>query len=678
MRAVATISLPAEAAKRLDERATSDRYRPEIDGVRAIAVLPVVFFHAGFPISGGFLGVDVFYVISGFLITSILYREINEGRFSGLSFYERRLRRIVPLMLVVVLASSVFAWMTMSALDLKSFGDSALATLCFVANAFFRKSAAYFQQGVGDLPLIHMWSLAVEEQYYIVFPAFFFIATRFFNHRLLAVLLVLVLGDLLLAQFVSLRWPRFSFYMFPTRAWEPLAGGAAAVFMARSPPAPSRWLAGLGLSLVAGSYVFGSSTMVHPGFSTVPTVLGTVLLMLFAAPTEQIGAGLSQPAMRFIGKISYGLYLWHQPIFAFFRLYSLRQPTTLESCVLILAVVGLSYLTFSWIEQPFRDRRRVTRRQLYLCLSVFTPVVALAAMACAHLSYADLMLRPKPLVSTEDDRSYCPRPVSYDGGRITGCMLGDSASRTQFALLGDSSANALRHALDVEALRRHIAIVSLAVDGCQQIAGYDARRFSGGSCATLQSRVLNFVTRSPDITGVILLNRWTLFLERTGFDNGEGGVENTPVGPLKFGGVVVSKAVMAAVFPGAVRNTVKPLLSARKTVLVLYPIPEAGWLVPRYLQNRIVHGDHRDLSTSYTLVHMRDSRASAGLDEGLAGLPVTKIYPERTLCATVPGGRCAVSRDLKPLYFDSGHLSREGAQVVTSQIMNALPPPRPS
>jgi len=253
-------------------------YRPDIDGLRAVAVLPVVFYHAGVAgFTGGFVGVDIFFVISGFLITSIIAPEVKEGRFSILRFYERRARRILPALFAVILASLVAGWFILVPADYDKMGQSIVSALLFVSNMWFwRNSGDYFGGATDYLPMLHTWSLAVEEQFYIFFPLLLMALHRIGRRLLLPAILVLVLGSLVLAAWATHRMPSASFYLLPTRIWELGVGSLLALGLVRAeaPRALREAAGGLGLVAVLAPVFLYDSQTPFPGLAALPPVLG--------------------------------------------------------------------------------------------------------------------------------------------------------------------------------------------------------------------------------------------------------------------------------------------------------------------------------------------------------------------------------------------------------------------
>ncbi len=342
-------------------------YRKEIDGLRALAVIAVMLFHAGFEFfGGGFLGVDIFFVISGYLITSIILAELEKGTFTIANFYERRIRRIFPALFFVILATIPFAYYWFLPSELASFGKSIISVSVFASNFFFWQESDYFAADSELLPLLHTWSLAVEEQYYLFFPIIMMVLWKFGKKTLLATLIVLAVFSLALSEWAWRYSPEFNFYMLPTRIWELLAGALVAFYLSKRAPNGHQIGAMLGLLAIFASLFFYDSGIPIPSHYGLLPILGTVLILLFATEQTLVGKLLSQKAFVGIGLISYSAYLWHLPIFVFARIASLEEPSPWLLGALGIVALLMAWISWRFVEKPFRNKKLFTQKQVLL------------------------------------------------------------------------------------------------------------------------------------------------------------------------------------------------------------------------------------------------------------------------------------------------------------------------
>ena len=339
-------------------------YRADIDGLRALAVTLVIVFHA-WPaaLSGEFVGVDVFFVISGYLITGIISSEIETGRFTIVSFYERRVRRILPALIVVLSITSFLAWRLLASEPFLNFAMSAVAAIFFSSNVYFWNESGYFAPEAGQTPLLHTWSLGIEEQFYILFPIALVIALRVFR-KTNAVLLLAATVSLSFALSVlwGSRHPSANFFLAPTRAWELLLGAILALssehlerYKGGRLTCSTIGACGLGLILTSASAFSKSTTF--PGFAALAPTLGTLLVIGSGRKGSYVRSLLSFKPLVALGLISYSLYLWHQPLFAFARVSSLTHPGPLDYVMLSVLSLGLAAITWRFVElRPATDR----------------------------------------------------------------------------------------------------------------------------------------------------------------------------------------------------------------------------------------------------------------------------------------------------------------------------------
>ena len=355
------------------------QYRREVDGLRAVAVIPVILFHAGFAaFAGGYVGVDVFFVISGYLITSVILEDLENGSFSLARFYERRIRRIFPALFVMLIVCAPLSALLLMPSYAKLASDSLVASSVFASNLLYLKDTGYFGTPEQLRPLLHTWTLGIEEQYYLFFPLFMALAWPLGRKWLIGLLAGLVAISIGFAEWAAIYHPDWGFYLLPARGWELGMGALLALYLALSPAAewPMTWLQPLsllGLALIGYAvFTFDEFTPTPSSYTLLPT-LGAGLIILCAAPSTLAGRLLGSRLLVAIGLVSYSLYLWHQPIFVFVRHRNLLPPGNGMIVLEFAALAVIAWLSWRFIERPFRRRDRFTRRQVF--------AVALAASA---------------------------------------------------------------------------------------------------------------------------------------------------------------------------------------------------------------------------------------------------------------------------------------------------------
>ncbi|MEN8774655.1 MAG: acyltransferase family protein [Akkermansiaceae bacterium] len=337
------------------------KYRPDVDGLRALAVIPVVLYHAALGFPGGFVGVDIFFVISGYLITSIIMKEMIQGIFSMKAFWARRIKRILPAATVMVLFTLLAGALILLPYQFQDLGKASVAQTFMVSNFYFWQQDGYFAAPSDFEPLLHTWSLSVEEQFYFFFPLLSLFLWRKFPRKLLPLILVIIMASLACSILTITPFPGATFYLLPSRAWELLVGALIAITPLKISSASFReTFSWIGLALITYS-VFAYSAATHfPGLSAIPPVLGAALLILSNRDAlTSVGKGLSSHPFVFVGKLSYSLYLWHWPLLIFGKHLSIHETPNSVRIVLVLASFLFAYLSWKFIETPFRNKNRL-------------------------------------------------------------------------------------------------------------------------------------------------------------------------------------------------------------------------------------------------------------------------------------------------------------------------------
>ena len=620
-------------------------YRSDIDGLRAIAVVLVLLFHANLSMSGGFVGVDVFFVISGFLITKSISNALDKNEFSLITFYDHRVRRILPALIPVLLVTSIGLLFLMLPPDLEQYGKALASTGLFSSNVYFWRESGYFNTASALNPLLHTWSLGVEEQFYIFFPLLMSVLLPFAFKRRVAVLAGLTIFSFVASCWLLSQRPNFTFYMLPTRAWELLVGSLLSFVAA---PRLSRVVSEVS-SLVGLVAIFASAVLLHegssfPGVNALAPVLGSAL-MIYAGGNEQRGVVtslLSLRPVRFIGLISYSLYLWHWPLLAAYRYYADRGPTPLEGAGLIGIAFVLAILSWRYVERPWRRRDAKTS-------VVLAPVVGLAAMA--GVTVIGLMLwagNGFPSRMSADVQKIAEASKSLPGYECVAskasdvqvsqlCGIGDPLTDKKWLLWGDSHGWALQSAYSAYLAERHLGGRVISVPGCPPLAYYDRVAFEGVNCKESGVAAMRYI-RENGVTDVILSAYWTnWFVTHDDFidknSNGRSVAESTQVMRRAFA------------------QTVSDLHKAGVRVWVQDPLPVARKAVPNTLAKEIYFGDRRSLTYSKAEYLARNQVVFETFDES-ASMISGRFAIGAELCKS---GTCLVANDAGPLYADDNH-----------------------
>lgn len=668
-------------------------YRPDIDGLRAIAVAGVVIYHApalgAFP--GGYLGVDVFFVISGFLIASVIMGAQENGAFSYREFYLRRARRLLPAFISVSMATSAVAWVILGPTELLDFSKSLLASIVGVSNIYFAGQDPYWAVGSAEQPFLHTWSLSVEEQFYLLFPALMVLSLnllgkvgrlRFFS----------VIGLLSLATAIWLTQvnPTYSFYFLPTRAWELLIGVTLALILSQwrfeiSKP-KAGILSGLGVTLVGASFVFGGQFITGPSFPALVPTIGAALVILGGTAQNPVSDVLGIKPFVGLGLVSYSLYLWHYPILALGGIagglvegINAGGGAGLQLVGICLAL-GLAVLTYFWVEVPFRRGRWPPARRI----SIATAVVLTGAFGLASLAtngYTSSSAIPAPVEAHLAYEGNFLEPLEVENPTGTMLVFGDSHMQTLLPGLSESArASGLRF---IDGARHSCLFApGLELEADPDWCGPEVQ----------QTRLSEARKNSPAF--IVLGGRYPLALEGTRFDNGEGGVESgDPYRFQKPGQQLSSIDTHAEQLSAATLLGAQTLLRQGHVLVLVYPIPEAGWQVPeqikpqavlpRWIPERIhrLEGIKRlapasawplavPLTTSFS-TYLERTRSSFEVFDRITGVNVVRVYPHELFCEEETD-RCRTHSDTNVFYSDDDHLSLSGANLVTREIMSKI------
>lgn len=658
------------------------RHRADIDGLRAVAVLPVLLYHAGFPlVGGGFVGVDVFFVISGYLITAILLVELDAGRFSLVRFYERRVRRLLPAIFAVLLASVAIGWLVLLPEDLKDLGQSAVATVAFASNLLFWHDIGYFDLDAERKVLLHTWSLAVEEQFYLVFPLLLWLLLKLGRPVVPHLLTGLLLLSFAAAAVAVQTAPGAAFYLAPLRAWELLLGAVLAAGVVSAPQRP--WLRDLcsvaGLVLILGSVHLISAEMPFPGVAALAPCLGTALVILGGMSGPSLaGRALSAGPVVFVGLISYSLYLWHWPLLVLAKSYLARELTLPEAgAVLVLAGI-LSAASWRWIEQPFRAPSNLLSRPALFTAAGAGSAAVVAVGLVLHVQEGvpwrlpeDAQRLAAGVRDRSADRNHCFDRTADQARAGDLCPEGPIGEiPPSFVIWGDSHAEMLRDAFDVAAREAGRSGLFAGLPGCPPLAqariAFQRGTFQPGAdrCTAYNAAVLELLERERAIDTVVLAGHWPVYATGTPYR------PRTP-GRLALEDLTPEAAPAApkAVFHRRLLATVERLRAVGKRVVIVGSVPETRADVPWTLALSAWHGRGIDLRPTRADFEARNEVPLAAFDELERGGLASIIRPETLLC---DAERCMVEAQGRALYADDNHLTLFGAAVVTPLLVAGL------
>jgi peptidoglycan/LPS O-acetylase OafA/YrhL len=646
---------------------TDSRYRPEIDGLRAVAVAAVVIYHASAGIlPGGFVGVDVFFVISGYLITSILLQEwLAAGKIDFAAFYARRMRRLLPALAVVLLATALAACVVLPRLNmLPSFAESAMASVLFVANAYFElHTGGYFDAGTDRQPLLHLWSLAVEEQFYLVYPLLLVAMLRYAHGWGVWVLGLLSLGSLWLAEYWLGVSPGTAFYQMPSRFWELAIGGMIA-FGKDKQLAAARASAQVGLGLL----LIGTSTLLlrddgsFPGLGALAPVVGTALVLHAVHGTnrlEGIGRLLSLKPMVWLGLISYPLYLWHWPLLVMDQLTRLGPAGVGWRLLLCLVAVALAWLTYKYVEGPFR-RARLSRPSVVLkraAIGMAGMLAGFAWLTTINFTVEGAELAARTRRDQPPDIASC-----HFGAHSLNTSLAPESCRSRpglpvrVVIWGDSHALAWKPFAWALSEHGQSAAVAHTMDSCPPVQDFHGKKTSaprfGEQCARFNAAV-SAAIQSGRYDLLVVSARWPSHF----------GVPMTSVAERARPANLPGHAATPEEIKAGLRATLEMASRSVQRVIVIGPTPVMNFEVPDCLAMERLS----ECAVSRAEFQLAAKSSQDALLAAAAGLPnVEVIDPTAFFC---PGAECGAVRDGYGLFWDDDHVSSTAAREFAASFI---------
>ncbi|MBP6924079.1 MAG: acyltransferase [Candidatus Pacebacteria bacterium] len=643
-------------------------YRPDIDGLRALAVIPVILFHlkiAGF--GGGFIGVDIFFVISGYLITSIIMREIREERFSMVRFWERRILRILPALFFVLVVTTIASYFViLFPTDFISFGQSLAAQGLFIVNIFFMRTGDYFAAPAETIPLLHTWSLAVEEQFYIVFPILLVIIYKLSKKAVIPVVALIGLVSFVLSVYLinvspsapftipflphiwgSASYESAGFYFPLARAWELAAGAllALSAFTIRN-KVVAEVSAVTGLVLIVSGIVFLTSESAFPGLAALLPVLGTVLIITAGTQRKTfIGEILSFPVLVWVGLISYSLYLWHWPLIVLTKQYLSSPLTGTHTGLILIATFLLAIFSYHFVETPFRKKTFLKKRWHIFTFAFFT-VVATVSAGVYMTKNKGLPERAPEAAKAVALASADTNPREYECfrnnyrqilGEVPPCIIGDQSSNTvpTFVLWGDSHSNAIMPAFDNIAKERGARGVFFAIGGCPPLSvGIPLKK--DPQCSINDIKVLDYISKN-NIKTVFLVSSW-----KENYPHITDGGNHTIYQALSETIDKIPNSTHVVIIERIPLQTEFNIRSTFYTAVRTGSVPDIA----------VKKSDHEKdtLQSKAAILRLTTERDN-----------VSSVDPATIICDEA---KCPISYNGTIIYFDGGHINNTGALLL--------------
>ncbi|MBO9464088.1 acyltransferase [Tropicibacter sp. R15_0] len=651
-------------------------YRSDIDGLRAFAVLSVVLYHFGLPLKGGFVGVDVFFVISGFLIGGLLWREYDSaGRIWLMNFYVRRFRRLAPAFFAMVLVTGAFAWVILLPFEFREFGKSAIAATVYLSNVLFYRQAGYFDAASEEKPLLHTWSLAVEEQFYIFLPLLILLLGRSRRMLLIALIGCWILS-LAACILMTPSHPMAAFYLFPFRAWEMLTGVLLAIWGYET---DRDWrgyavLSWLGAALLMASVLFIPAGPLFPGILALVPVIGTALLLANGTGRNQINKLLCHPIAVFFGLISYSLYLWHWPVYTLSTYLRGHHANLAESALWMVLSVALAWLSWKFVETPVRQARRLPGGVVLGGMAIASLAVLAGAGWIFRSDGVPSRFGPnaQPHIAATGDflqdfsRCYIADTLPLDGLEV--CPIGPDGP-AKVLVWGDSHVRAFKEGLDLAAHEAGVPGLIIWRAGCPPLFGLRkvesaATPAQNTACTQANLQIRQSFSRLDALDSILLIGRWAYYVSGTG----TGLDEHNTIDIYPTEGADRLALSQPQLVSNAVRETVSVLQEHFDQIHVLRQPPEIAGYDARIAAREQAHLGLPLAATHKTEFEM--SRDALTMRAAMADAPWTSLVEAGEINWLDPWSRfcnadtCSALHQGVGQYFDNNHITNSAALRV--------------
>ncbi|WP_034106666.1 acyltransferase family protein [Pseudomonas lurida] len=633
-------------------------FRSDINGLRAIAVIAVVFYHFGVKgFSGGFAGVDIFFVISGFLMTGIIFRQTAVGKFSLIGFYLSRARRIIPALAVLCIALLAGGWFLLIPSDYKELGKHAASSIGFLSNMVYWIGSGYFDTSSHEKWLLHTWSLSVEWQFYMVYPLIIIAARKLLGFNATRILLVaLAAGSFVLCLYASTHYPNTAFYTLPARAWEMIVGGLVYLFPVQMKNSHKQSASAIGLIAIAASISYFTAADVWPGWLALVPVLGTALIICAAHQSSII---TNNKISSWFGEASYSIYLWHWPIVVLISYYGLDSDITVIAAG-IAASIFLGFASLYLVEKPSQKLKTPSSKIIQLaCYAALVFVVGLSSSLVFIKRGLEFRMPSKVAMADREGSNKNPesKRCSVMSGTVSPkCIFGDTNKPVGAIVIGDSHSDAIVSAV-VEAARPERSILYLGYMSCLTIPGMHLQGESSSfQCGEFVKKQIEELESSYPGVPLVVINRTSVYV--AGHNEHKDPYPGPPMyfdKPGEFNQAY--KDDFRARFVSSMCE-----LARNRPVYVMKPVPEMGINVPKTISRSLMRSGYaKDISISVQDYHQRHQFVVSVMEDAVKACGIKLLDPEPALCDREA---CYGSKDLKPLYYDDNHLSESGNKLL--------------
>ena len=621
-------------------------YLPYLDGLRCISIILVLFYHAEIPFfSGGFIGVDIFFVISGYLISQIFYKNFEKENFMKL-FFESRIRKLLPGILLICIFSLPLSWFILFPDEIINFSNSLIGSSLFFSNFIFYLQSNYFDKISINIPLLHTWSLAIEIQFYIIFSLLFFLTLRFGNRLKFTLLLSLIFILFILSYYFSTHYLRLENFYFPLpRFWEFLIGVLIFVFQinkkASSNSKKNEILSILGIFLIFLSLIFIDQNSRYPGIITILPVTGVFLIITFSNHTNLLGKLLSYKPLTYIGKISYSLYLWHYPIISFYSLYFFKISSIYEKIFLITISILVSSISYKYFELPLRDKNKYPfKKFLRINIFLFLIIFIFSSLNKYYDGFnSRFSFQVQKNINVLNEKNTYPKNDCADRKLGENCVLNTIHSE-QIALWGDSVANLAVDQIVNAANTNNKSTIIYTYLGCPP---FDYFEHIDGRCAKRNKEILEELVNNKNLSFIIFFGDYL-----------QGIYDNS---------VVENRS-------NAINKTILKLLDSGKKVIFLYPIPKFKNDIPKIK----VKEQYRNINNSYYVKFNEYKEKNKILINKIVEINHRNFYPIplSDIFCSQETNKCFLDINGNLLYIDGNHPSSFAINIIVNKLSNLL------